>query len=120
MYTVHNNVEDKIIFHGSEIQFIYFMKKILKENEDHEDFSILGISDATDYLENYCANLDMVANPLKDFKEALKNLLEEYNATLGCQIEGDTHGLINTMIVEIGKVEYELTGGEWLDWNDLK
>ena len=56
MYKVYNNVEDKIIFSGNESEFIDFMKKIAIENEDF-DFSILGISDAKEYLEDYCDNL---------------------------------------------------------------
>ena len=35
---------------------IDFMKKIAIENEDF-DFSILGISDSKEYLEDYCDNL---------------------------------------------------------------
>lgn len=59
MYTVHNNVEGKIIFSGNEREFIDFMRKIAVENEDF-DFSILGISDAVEYIEVYCDNLDLV------------------------------------------------------------
>ena len=120
MYTVNNNVEDKIIFHGREKQFISFMKKIVKENGDEENFSIIGVSDATEYLEDFCGNLEFIADPLGEFKGQLKELLEKYNATIGCEIEGDTHGLNNTMVVSIGNTDYPLTGGEWLDWNDLK
>ena len=55
---VYNNIEDKNIFEGNESQFIDFMKKIVIENEDY-DFSIIGISDATEYLEDYCSNLQI-------------------------------------------------------------
>lgn len=118
-YTVNNTVEDKIIFHGVERNFIAFMKRILKENED-EDMSILGVSDAIEYLEDYCDNLEMIADPLGEFKGQLKDLLEKYNASIECDIDGDTHGLINTMVVCIGQVDYPITGGCGLDWNDLK
>jgi hypothetical protein len=53
---VYNNIEDKNIFEGNESQFIDFMKKIVIENEDY-DFSIIGLSDAIEYLEDYCSNL---------------------------------------------------------------
>ena len=53
---VYNNIEDKNIFEGDESQFIDFMKKIVIENEDY-DFSIIGLSDAIEYLEDYCSNL---------------------------------------------------------------
>ena len=59
MYIVKNNVEDKIIFQGNSNPFIDFMNKIRIENEDY-DFSILGISDAVEYLEEYCGNLELI------------------------------------------------------------
>jgi hypothetical protein len=55
---VYNNIEDKNIFEGNENQFIDFMKKIVVENEDF-DFSIIGLSDAIEYLEDYCSNLEL-------------------------------------------------------------
>jgi hypothetical protein len=55
---VYNNIEDKNIFEGNESQFIDFMKKIVIENEDY-DFSIIGLSDAIEYLEDYCSNLEI-------------------------------------------------------------
>jgi hypothetical protein len=55
---VYNNVEDKNVFEGNESQFIDFMKKIVIENEDY-DFSIIGLSDAIEYLEDYCSNLEL-------------------------------------------------------------
>ncbi len=55
---VYNNIEDKNIFEGDENQFIDFMKKIVIENEDY-DFSIIGLSDAIEYLEDYCSNLEI-------------------------------------------------------------
>ena len=59
MYKVYNNVEGKIVFTGNESEFIDFMRKIAIENEDF-DFSILGASDAKEYLKDYCDNLVLV------------------------------------------------------------
>jgi hypothetical protein len=59
MLTVKNIIEDKIIFQGNEIDFIDKMNKIRIENEDY-DFSILGISDAKEYLVDYCSNLELI------------------------------------------------------------
>ena len=56
---VYNNVEDKNVFEGNESQFIDFMKKIVIENEDY-DFSIIGLSNAIEYLKNYCSNLKLI------------------------------------------------------------
>jgi hypothetical protein len=55
---VYNNVEDKNVFEGNENQFIDFIKKIVIENEDY-DFSIIGLSDAIEYLKDYCSNLEL-------------------------------------------------------------
>ena len=55
---VYNNIEDKNIFEGNESQFIDFIKKIVVENEDY-DFSIIGLSDSIEYLEDYCSNLKL-------------------------------------------------------------
>jgi len=55
---VYNNVEDKNVFEGNESQFIDFIKKIVIENEDY-NFSIIGLSDAIEYLEDYCSNLKL-------------------------------------------------------------
>jgi len=59
MYKVTNNVENTIVFEGNEIEFIDFVKRIAIENEDF-DFSVLGASDAKEYIEDYCDNLDLV------------------------------------------------------------
>ena len=56
MNVIKNIVEDTYIFSGSDSEFIDFVHKIAIENEDY-DFSILGISDAKEYIETYCANL---------------------------------------------------------------
>jgi hypothetical protein len=58
MVVVYNNVEDENVFEGTESQFIDFMKSIVIENEDF-DFSIIGLSDAKEYLEDYCSNLEL-------------------------------------------------------------
>lgn len=44
MYTIYNNVEDKNIFTG---------------NED-ANYSILGVSDAIEYIEDFCDNLEII------------------------------------------------------------
>lgn len=59
MYQVYNNIEDKIIFTGKEKEFIHFIRKIAVENED-EELSITCLSEAKEYLEVYCENLNLV------------------------------------------------------------
>ena len=61
MIKVHNNVTDMPVFEGNESEFIDFMKRIAIENEDY-DFSIIGYSDAVEYLEDYCGNLTLIDN----------------------------------------------------------
>jgi len=56
MYTIINTVEDKVIFTGNTNEFLRFVDRLRIENEDY-DFSILGVSDAQEYIEDYCGNL---------------------------------------------------------------
>lgn len=56
----------------------------------------------------------------EEFRAELKALLDKYNATLGCDIDGDTHGLITTMVVEIDKKDHVLCNGSYVDAYDLK
>lgn len=58
MYEIYNNVEDKIIFKGNERELINFVEKLVVENED-TNYSVLGVSDAVEYLEDYCGNLEL-------------------------------------------------------------
>lgn len=57
---------------------------------------------------------------LEDFKRELKALLEKYDATLWCDINGDTHGTSMTMTVEVDKKDYPLCNGVSVDKSDLK
>jgi hypothetical protein len=60
MYSLVNNIESKIInLSSDDTELINFVNEIRIENEDF-DFSILGISDAKEYIEDYCSNLDLV------------------------------------------------------------
>jgi len=59
MFTIHNILEEKDIFTGNERETIEFVKVIKLENED-SDFSILGISDTIEYIDNYCDNLTII------------------------------------------------------------
>ncbi len=56
----------------------------------------------------------------EEFKKEFKALLLKYNAYLYCDIDGDTHGLITKMIVEVDKKDYLLTNTCDIDANDLK
>lgn len=58
MYEIYNNVEGKVIFKGNERELIEFTEKLVKENED-TNYSVLGISDAIEYIEDYCGNLEL-------------------------------------------------------------
>lgn len=58
VYTIYNTVEGKDIFQGTATEFIEFMELIARENEDFGYF-ILGLSDAIEYIEDYCDNLQL-------------------------------------------------------------
>jgi hypothetical protein len=59
MYKLFNKIEDKIIFEGTEAEFIHLVRLIAVENED-EELSIISIGEAKDYIENYCDNLELI------------------------------------------------------------
>jgi hypothetical protein len=60
---------------------------------------------------------------IDNFKAELKALLKKYNASIGCNVEGDTHGLSYEMVVDFGSQdkwkEYKLTDNAGIDWSDL-
>lgn len=60
MYSLVNNVEGEVIAKlKNDNELIDKVIKIVRENEDF-DFSVLGISDAIEYIEEYCDNLDLL------------------------------------------------------------
>lgn len=59
MYTVFNHVRNKVVFYGTEREFIDFVKQIVIKNGD-SDYSVLGVSDAIEYIDDYCNDLNMV------------------------------------------------------------
>lgn len=60
MYSLVNNIENKVIAtFDSDRELINKVDDIRVENED-VDFSVLGISDAKEYIEVYCSNLDLL------------------------------------------------------------
>jgi hypothetical protein len=57
---------------------------------------------------------------IDEFKTELKALLDKYNATIACDIDGDTHCIITTMEVEIDKKDYVLCNGFEVSKYDIK
>ena len=77
MYSIVNNIESKIInLSSDDTELINFVNKIRIENEDF-DFSILGISDAIEYIEDYCSNLDLL----------IDSEVEQFLDTHGIEVE---------------------------------
>ena len=59
-YRVKNVVTEMIVGEfKTDNEFTYFMRKVAVENDD-EDLSITCISEAMDYLNNYCSNLKLI------------------------------------------------------------
>jgi hypothetical protein len=59
-YFILHNVDNKKVTHcKNDSEFIDFMREIVIENKDY-NYSILGISDAHEYLEDYCENLTLL------------------------------------------------------------
>ena len=62
MYSLINNLDNKVIANlKNDSELIDKVSKIVIENEDF-DFSVLGISDAKEYIEDYCDNLDLLVD----------------------------------------------------------
>ena len=60
MYSIVNNIENKVIATlSNDSELINKVQAIILENED-VDFSVLGISDVKEYIEDYCHNLDLL------------------------------------------------------------
>jgi hypothetical protein len=61
---------------------------------------------------------------IDNFKTELKALLEKYNASISCSVDGDTHGLSYEMVVDFGSAdkwkEHKLTNGNEIDWHNVK
>lgn len=75
MIKLTNNVTGMPVFSGTQKEFVAFAERILIENGDI-NFSILGYSDAVEYIEDYCDNLDFEMfdeNNLKYRFETLKD-----------------------------------------------
>jgi len=62
------------------------------------------------------------------FKSELRGLLERYNASIECEVHGDTHGLSYKMVVSFCREDrwrdYKLSDSNYIsfqsiDWNDM-
>ena len=60
MYKILHNIDgEKTTTLNSDAEFVHFMRQIAVENDD-EDLSITCLSEAKDYLNNYCPNLTLL------------------------------------------------------------
>lgn len=76
MIQIKNTVEDEVIGEFANVNdFVDFVNMIKNENEDF-DFSILGKSDAEEYILDYCDNLELNITPEK------AELIEEVHGML--------------------------------------
>lgn len=60
---------------------------------------------------------------LDNFKAELHELLKKYNASISCNVEGDTHGLSYEMVVDFGSSdkwkEYKLSDTNSIESDDV-
>jgi hypothetical protein len=62
MYQIFHNIDgEKTTTLKTDGDLIDFMNRIRIENEDY-DFSIIGVSDALEYLEDFCHNLTLLGD----------------------------------------------------------
>lgn len=60
------------------------------------------------------------ASVVVEFKADLAALLAKYNATIGVDVDGDTHGLMYDFSVEIGHKDSVICpGNRYIDASDL-
>ena len=61
---------------------------------------------------------------IDNFKAELQALLEKYRASIGCNVDGDTHGLSYEMVVTLSGAdkwkESKLCSGAEVDWTNIK
>ena len=101
MFTIVNNIENKVIANLiSDAELINKVRNIAVENEDF-DFSILGIRDAKEYIEDYCSNLDL----LDDYE--VKKFL-------------DTHGIEVEKNEPISYVELMMDNHKCTEWKGVQ
>ena len=60
---------------------------------------------------------------IDNFKSELRKLLKRYNASIECEVDGDTHGLSYKMVVNFYQEDkwkdYKLSDSNSIDWNDM-
>jgi len=118
MFTVNNKVEGKVIGKfKTDAEFVHFMRTIAIENED-EDMSITCLSEAKDYLDNYCDNLELL-NPqsyavILNFESGKVEVLSLDNQPE----ELDSNEFIE-LPTEEGGLGYNLSNCEWMVTDDI-
>ena len=81
MYSLVNNVENKVIANlTSDAELIHKVRNIAVENEDF-DFSIICLSEAKEYIEVYCDNLDLLVD----------SEVEEFLSNHAIEVSGNEH-----------------------------
>lgn len=61
------------------------------------------------------------ASVVVEFKAELAVLLAKYDATIGVDVDGDTHGLMYDFTVEIGHKDHVICpGNRYIDASDLR
>lgn len=89
--------------------------ELLKQNKSSLRFG---------HLSNRKGNKKNKTMNIENFKSELIALLNKYNATIGCNIDGDTHGLSYEMVVTFGSAdkwkEYKLSNNAEISAEDIK
>ena len=95
MYSLVNNLDNKVIAElKNDSELIDKVSKIVIENEDF-DFSVLGVSDAKEYIEDYCDNLDLlIDSEVAEFLEDHAIEVEENEPDHYVELMMDNHKCI--------------------------
>jgi hypothetical protein len=92
MFTLINTIENKVLSYiKGDLAIIDKVNEIRIENEDF-DFSILGISDAKEYIEEFCNNLALLDDyEVKKFLDTHGIEVEENEPTNYVELMMDNH-----------------------------
>jgi hypothetical protein len=92
MFTLINTIDNKVIAElRTDSEIIDKVNEIRTENEDF-DFSILGISDAKEYIEEFCDNLALLDDyEVKKFLDTHGIEVEENEPTNYVELMMDNH-----------------------------
>ena len=96
----------------------------VKELDIYPDHYLIsdGMSKNQRLSKKYCTPIDETAfeNNINNFRNELRDLLEKYNAEIYVELDGDTHGVSDALVIDFGNVEIMRFDNSSVSHYDLK